>query len=500
MSRPLAQRLGSLRRHVSALLAIALALAALQVTGSSSAAEATTSRPAAQSVGAPGSFRIAYSDPQAAVREARQHRVFILNPDAFDFARQIKERNPHAVVLMYKNLQFTSDHYWNYHAASGTDRPYLTVGVGFAQTQANDWFLLSSSGKRIQNAWGLWLVDFGDPGYQKAWFDNVRAELVAGKHWDGVFFDDTNWRADSAGKIPAKYPTNSTFRAAATTAVKQTSQKLRDLGYLTILNIGAGHIRPQTWDEWLPFADGAMEEHFTNWNQTPGGPFIWDWGVDGWIAHIQQAQTATKMGKLSLLRIGGANGDREAIRYGLASYLLINDGRQTISPPEMTATPTYPELAYDLGAPLGAFEHLGRSVYRRLFERGTVIVNAAETDTTTITLPTPHLDHDGNTITSITLAGTRGAILRHATTAPAPNPDPEPAPAPNPDPEPAPAPNPDPEPAPAPSPDPEPAPAPSPEPAPEPEPTVSPSPEPEPVLSPTEPTKPVKTSKPKRRH
>jgi hypothetical protein len=427
MSLPLSHLARALRRSLLVLLVVLLA--AVPAVTTAGPADASAPRPAAQSVGAPGSFRIAYSDPHAAVKEATQHRVFVLNPDAFDFARQIKARNPDAVVLMYKNLQFTSDHYWNYHASSGTDRPYLTVGVGFAQTQANDWFLLDSKDRRINNAWGLWLVDFGDPGYQKAWFDNVHTELVAGKHWDGVFFDDVNWRADSAGKIPAKYPTNSTFRAAATAAVKQTSQKLRERGYLTILNIGASHVRPQTWDEWLPFADGAMEEHFTNWNQTPGGPFIWDWGTDGWAAHIQQAQTATRMGKLTLLRVGGANGDRDAIRYGLASYLLVNDGRQTISPPEMTATPTYPEFSYDLGAPRGAYQHLGNSVYRRTFERGTVIVNASENRTATIPLPTPHLDHHGNTITSITLTGTRGAILRHANTTSTKAATPEPTPA-----------------------------------------------------------------------
>jgi hypothetical protein len=418
----------SLRRGVLLLLVLALTLSAAPVLTASNPAQAATPSLRAQSVGAPGSFRIAYSDPQAAVKEATQHRVFILNPDAFDHARKIKERNPGAVVLMYKNLSFTNSGHWTYDSVTRTDKPYSTTGVGYAYAdqQRPEWFLQDPDGRRIESkGWrGMWLMDIGDPNYQRIWFDNVSAELVGGKHWDGVFLDDVNWRADSAGKIPAKYPTNSTFRAAATTAVKQTSQKLRDLGYLTILNIGAGHVRPQIWDEWLPFADGAMEEHFTNWNQTPGGPFIWDWGADGWIAHIQQAQTATRMGKLSLLRVGGANGDREAIRYGLASYLLINDGRQTISPPEMTATPTYPELAYDLGAPLGAFEHLGRSVYRRLFERGTVIVNSAETRTATIPLTATHLDADGKKITSITLAGTRGAILRHATTAPAPAPAP----------------------------------------------------------------------------
>jgi outer membrane biosynthesis protein TonB len=105
-----------------------------------------------------------------------------------------------------------------------------------------------------------------------------------------------------------------------------------------------------------------------------------------------------------------------------------------------------------------------------------VIVNASENRTATIPLPTPHLDHHGNTITSITLTGTRGAILRHDTTEePAPPPPPDPTPEPTPDP------------TLEPTPDPTPEPTPDPTPEPTPDPGVSPADEPPP---PAESTKP----------
>jgi hypothetical protein len=162
-----------------------------------------------------------------------------------------------------------------------------------------------------------------------------------------------------------------------------------------------------------------MEEHFTNWGTTMGSGFVWDWpGTGGWSEQVEQLATAARMGKTALARIGGADGDVDAWRYGLASFLLVNDGRSVVMPPE-ESPPTYPELAWDLGEPKGSYSLVASSVYRRNFTACTAIVNAGQ-QAATIPLGATYLDHESREITSITLPATRGAILRAAGVLPPP--------------------------------------------------------------------------------
>jgi hypothetical protein len=166
---------------------------------------------------------------------------------------------------------------------------------------------------------------------------------------------------------------------------------------------------PGLWADWLTLLDGASEEHFVSWSSTPGSGFVWDWGDTGWRGMVEQIATAASLGKIAMVKIGGVIPDRAAAIYGLASYLLANDGRAVISHGDAMWEP---EFEWRLGRPLGAYESLGGSVYRRDFARGVVVVNAAETGTATVDLGGTFLDAAGATVTRVTLGGTRGAILR----------------------------------------------------------------------------------------
>src|SRR5688500_3232478 len=75
------------------------------------------------SAGRPGSFLIAYEDPEYAVSQAANYRLFILNADAERHVPRIKAANPNAVVLAYKDLLF----------AAPWDAPGVTHGVTWAQ-------------------------------------------------------------------------------------------------------------------------------------------------------------------------------------------------------------------------------------------------------------------------------------------------------------------------------------------------------------------------------
>jgi hypothetical protein len=381
-------------------------------------AEAATSPGLSQwSPGRAGTWRIAYGDAGAAVTE---ERVIVLNADAHERIPQIKAANPDAVVLVYKNLAASVSSPWAYTAATKTDATFLTAGVGYgyANRYHPEWFLTDPSGQRLEfDYWpGMWQMDIGNAQYQAEWLANVKSDLDT-YGWDGVLMDDVNWRAEGNNiPGPTRYATDDAMRAATRSMLAAVSPPLRNAGYLTFANIGSGNAAPGLWADWLSLLDGAEEEHFTKW----GDRYVWDWETTGWKTQLDNLSAAAAMGKTALIRGGGFDGDRDALHYALATFFLANDGRSVFSPPELTAPPSYPEFDWDLGQPTGAYRHLGASVYRRDFSAGTVIVNAAERTSTTVELGSTYLDHDGRSITKLTLGPTRGAILRKVG-APAPS-------------------------------------------------------------------------------
>jgi hypothetical protein len=383
-------------------MTVALLVGCLAVGAPAGAATTVAPTP-----GAPGVWRIGWEDPAQAAADAARYRVISLNANAASYLPTIRAKNPSAVVLVYKNIAFAN-----------VNDPGMSRGVSWAQAQAHpEWFLLDSSGNRIESKSypGNWLMDITSPTYQQAWIQNVTAEL-ARNPWDGVHFDDVNWKTDFTGSIPARFPTNADWRAATKAFLAAVTPATRANGKLAILNIGSGHDAPGIWDDWLQYADGAEEEHFASWSGTVGGAYIGDYGPKGWISQINEIKTAVTTGKLALVRVGGAEGDAEAIRYAVASFHLVDDGRQSIAPPRFASPPTYPELSWDLGTPNGAYRSIATNVYRRDFSAGTVIVNASETNSNTVDLGGTYLDSSGRQVTSITLGSTRGAVLRAVTT------------------------------------------------------------------------------------
>ena len=106
--------------------------------------------------------------------------------------------------------------------------------------------------------------------------------------------------------------------------------------------------------------------------------------------------------------------DEPALEYGLASYFLVNDGRDLVSNHRWRGTPDdWWSAGYDLdlGGPLGP-RYSWEGLLRRDFERGSALVNQPDTSTRTVTLPETYLDLAGNPRTSVTLAPASGTVLR----------------------------------------------------------------------------------------
>ncbi|MBK9180393.1 MAG: hypothetical protein IPM45_12695 [Acidimicrobiales bacterium] len=371
--------------------------------------------------GRPRAFFIHHDgSPLDVATEAPRRQLFTFNAWEAGLARQVKAANPSALVLVYKDLSSTRSYSGAFDGTN--DAALLPAGIGYGWANANhpEWFLTGSAGGRLEWAWypGHWFMDVGNAAYQEQWYQNVSAELAA-NGWDGVFMDNALTHADAYTEAPTRYPNDAAMQAATRSMLANVGPRLQAAGFVAIANISDARLFPGLWGDWLQFVNGALEEHFVNWNSTVGGPYVWDWGPDAWEAMVGEVATAEAMGKIALMRTGGNLADPEAARYGLASYLLAAGSRSMFNFGEKS---WIPEQAWELGAPLGPLEDRGSGLHLRRFERGLVVVNAA-TGPVDVDLGGTYLDANGTPVTRVHLAGTRAAILRAAaptTTAPSP--------------------------------------------------------------------------------
>jgi hypothetical protein len=327
----------------------------------------------AESPGRPNPFLLAYSNPFDVAREAARRRVIVLNADQWPLVKRIKAVNPNCQVLVYKDLSSARGY------TAGDEFP--PTGVHWEDAQAHpDWFLTDGAGKRFE--WDgyedHWQMDVGNLQYRATWIGRVLPELVR-NGWDGVFLDNALIEAEAyhAGRVPAKYPDDQSFQRVNREMLEAVATPIRAAGFTTVVNISNSRLHPGLWSDWMSLVDGVFEEHFVR-----GGDdveLMWDWGPDGWKAHIDEITAATAQGKVAMVRTHGAPHDDAAFLYGLASYLLAADGKAMYSFGDDEWRSGYD---LDLGDPTGSYRSIGAGVYRRDFTAGTVVVNASRATAT----------------------------------------------------------------------------------------------------------------------
>jgi hypothetical protein len=347
---------------------------------------------------------------------ARRYGVVILHAWQQDRLRALKQANPGVKVLVYKNLSFASkDRSFSGEASTG-------VAADEAERDHPEWFLRNTAGERFAS-WSykwLWAMDVGSESYQRRWADNVVFELAA-HGWDGVFIDDTNptMKYHYDPERVARYPSDSAYGAATTSALAHIAPRVRAAGKLVFVNLGSWSEYPAVGRQWLQFVDGAMDEMFLKWGDEPGEGYM----TERWETQLDALKETQRRGKTFLGISHSRSDDRSVARYGYATMLLGSEGDAHFAlAHDYTHETWFPEYEYDLGRPVGPERAGPGGVHRRPFERGLVLVN-----------PTPHSrqvsfgdTYSGSGLSDAshaTMQPTSGLVLRRvADRGPAPQP------------------------------------------------------------------------------
>jgi hypothetical protein len=134
---------------------------------------------------------------------------------------------------------------------------------------------------------------------------------------------------------------------------------------------------------------------------------------------VAQIEANEARGKITWVQPHFSAGAVRPFRYAFASYLMAAGPRSALVEIARTdgygdPTPWHPEYDWDLGAPAGPKAPVGPNLWRRDFACGVALVNANATRSgaRVFELGGPFVDQDGATVTSVSLPGTSGAVLR----------------------------------------------------------------------------------------
>ncbi|HTT94697.1 MAG TPA: putative glycoside hydrolase [Solirubrobacterales bacterium] len=308
-------------------------------------------------------------DGAASSAEYTPHRDNYVILQAWETRRlhELKAANPNVKVLVYKDLAFSGP-------GAGSDATSAS-GVGVSEAP-EAWFLKNTGGRKFTSEayeW-LWAMDVGSAAYQQRWYENVIGE-VESAGWDGVFIDDANASMKYAydpAKV-AKYPNDASYAAAMEAALAYIGPKVQARGKLAIANFAQWVEAPQTYNRWLGYLSGGLDEMFVKWGRGAGEGYR---PAYQWEAQVEEAEYAAAKGKVFIGFTQGAVGETQAARYGYASVLLGGDESASYAfTPNYTEETWLPEYEYEIGAATGAETADADGVHRRRFEAGLVLVN-----------------------------------------------------------------------------------------------------------------------------
>lgn len=349
-------------------------------------------------------------------KAALLRRYIVLNAKDYALIPKIKALNPHCVVLCYKDLSSVRSYDAN------PDVRMLPAGLSYSYAKTMpQWQAQDSAGRWLEydSYDGHWQMDVGQAGYQNAWFTN--ASKVKAFGFDGIWMDNALWWRDAhhEGTPVRGYASDEAFREAYRSFFRNVCPKLRSAGLISVANMADARLVTGGWRSYL---DAGLDGGFDEWWLIFGDNDLLSEYPEGWLRVVDEIAYAEAQGKIALVQPHFTAGNTKAFRYALASYFMVypnGAGKAAIAELQATdaytnPTPWHPEYEWSLGTPMGVFRAVGTNVFRRDFTRGCVIVNANRTGASpqTVQLGGSYLNEGGASVTSVSLAGTSGTILR----------------------------------------------------------------------------------------
>lgn len=338
-------------------------------------------------------------------------------------------------LATYGNAWFYSDLYAIY------------VGSDLA-AQRPEWILKDAAGNKLFIPWGCsngtcpqYAADITNPEYRAWWIDNVQRTLAKG--YKGVWVDDVNLEmrvGNGAGRELAPYsPSLGRLMSATdwrramaefTEQLQRATPASKEILHNSIWYAGQGVGRDADpfVQRQIAAADYINVERGFNDDGLTGGNG--EWSVRALQAFIDRVH-----GKGKGVIIDAFDATTGGMEYSLAHYLLISNGRDGVGQIDMTPDNWWTGWDTDLGAALaGRYDWQG--LQRRDFQGGMALVNDPGAPARTVQLPSAMTTIDGRTVTSVTVGGGRGVVLKGAGQSAQPSPAPGSAPAPTPAPAP----------------------------------------------------------------
>ena len=304
---------------------------------------------------------------------------------------------------------------------------YAYMNGGFAYSGDKDtypahWYLYDSMGQKIQNNWGIWLMDTANPDWVTNRINECKAALQL-SGYDGCFVDNLGvgslWGLSGRPINPrtGQPLTNSEWLNAT---VELASKMRSALGPIILVNglvDGVQYASQATPSSRLLVAAGqGLSEAF---NRTANaGPDDYR-SEAAWVADINMLSDATTRGirvtTITKVWVTATDAKKAQLhRYALGSFLLGNNGRGLFhfsygkGSDNMANNPLHDQVR--LGPPVAAYGKVS-GAYQRSFENGRVIVNPS---TASVTVPLDRTFTDVNGVRhqgSITVAAHDAVFL-----------------------------------------------------------------------------------------
>ena len=237
-----------------------------------------------------------------------------------------------------------------------------------------DWFLLDVNGDPVKlEEMGYLVMDPGNAEWQ-AFFNSKVLEFQKDPGWNGIVLDNVDaslGRYSAQNRLLARFPDDKSFQDAVISHLASLSSLLHKNQEKSLIANITFLKQPEVWFKYLAYLDGAMIENFAA---------DWDSGYiseSDWLNQLEIIEGTQAQGKIIILVTQGNPDDYNRMLFGLASFILVNNGNAYFRYSNDEAYRKmwwYPEFDLDLGQPLGP-RYKESGVWRRDFEKGSVMAD-----------------------------------------------------------------------------------------------------------------------------